>query len=80
MKIANYGWQFLIWRTLRRERDNPKFKELYDKYPLLKSHSKYDFVEPIKYFNHSIGPSEIVAINKNKSYVAGSMKDQSLYF
>jgi glucose/arabinose dehydrogenase len=79
--IANYGWPISSYgEHYAGERDNPKFKELYDKYPLLKSHSKYDFVEPIKYFNPSIGPSEIVAINKNKSYVAGSMKDQSLYF
>ena len=38
------------------------------KYPLHKSHSEYNFIEPV-YFNPSIGISQIVGLDKNNSYV-----------
>ena len=54
-------------------------KNIYEKYPLYKSHSKYGFIEPLKTFGKSIGISEITKIGKNE-YVVSSMKDKSLYF
>ena len=55
-------------------------KKKYVKYPLHKSHSEYNFIEPVIYFNPSIGISQIVGLERNNSYVVASMKDESLYF
>ncbi len=61
------GWSF--------EKNNP-----YLKYPLHKSHIKYGFLEPIKFYTPSIGISQIQAIDeKNKIYIHASLVDQSLY-
>ena len=51
--------------------------------PLNKSHKKYGFIEPIKYFDPSIGISEVKSISKNDNiFLIGSMgneiKDQDL--
>jgi glucose/arabinose dehydrogenase len=75
-KILNYGWPI---SSYGEHYDNKIDQSLYSKYPLYKSHSKYGFIEPIKYFSPSIGISEIVKI-KNKKYVVSSLKYQSLYF
>ena len=56
-----------------------KNKEMYEKYPLYKSHSKYGYIEPLKHFSPAIAPSEIRKIGKNK-YVACGMKSKSIYF
>ena len=45
-----------------------------------KSHSEYGFIEPIKYFNPSIGISQIVGLDKKNKYVVASLKDNSIYF
>ena len=61
------GWSF--------EKNNP-----YLKYPLYKSHEKYGFLEPVKFYTPSIGISQIQAIDeKNKIYIHASLVDQSLY-
>jgi len=61
------GWSF--------EKNNP-----YLKYPLYKSHERYGFLEPIKFYTPSIGISQIQAIDeKNKIYIHASLVDQSLY-
>ena len=50
------------------------------KYPLYKSHEKYGFLEPVKFYTPSIGISQIQAIDeKNKIYIHASLVDQSLY-
>ena len=56
--------------------------EKYKKYPLLKSHKNNGFIEPIKYFPaySQIGITEIIGLGSNKSYVASSLTDESLYF
>ena len=51
--------------------------------PLKKSHKKYGFEEPIKYFDPSIGISEVKSISENDNiFLIGSMgneiKDQDL--
>ena len=46
---------------LRRNDNHPYYIQA----PLYKSHKKYGFIEPLKYFTPSIGISEIILINKN---------------
>ena len=75
----NYGWAISSAGEHYGGKDNPKNKTKYQKYPLYKSHSDYDFIEPLKSFVPSIGISEITKIGKNE-YVASSLKDSSLYF
>ena len=51
---------------------NQKFqynKNKYQKYPLHNSHSEFGFLEPIKYFNPSIGISQIISLNNEDQYV-----------
>ena len=63
--IYNYGWPISSYGYHYSDKlDITRNK----KYPFLKSHSSYGYIEPLKYFTPSIGPSEIVKINK-KSYI-----------
>jgi hypothetical protein len=74
----NYGWALAsAGDHYGGKNDANEIK--YKKYPLYKSHSEHGFIEPLKTFPPNIGISEIIRIRKNK-YVAGSLKDQSLYF
>ena len=78
INIPNFGWAISSYGEHYGGRI-PENEEKYKKYPLYKSHRKYGFVEPIKYFVPSIGISQIFKISENK-YVFGSMRDKSLYF
>ena len=64
--IENYGWPISSY-GLRYSAGTIEEKE---KAPLYKSHKKYGFVEPIKYYVPSIGISEIEKIPKkfNKEF------------
>ena len=75
-EILNYGWPISSYGEHYRGK---KGGEKYKKFPLHKSHSKYGFIEPLKYFVPSIGISEVIKIGNNQ-YVLGSMRDSSLYF
>ena len=79
-KIPNYGWAISSYGEHYGGKNAPYNKKKYVKYPLHKSHSEYNFIEPLIYFNPSIGISQIVGLDKNNSYVVASMKDESLYF
>ena len=86
----NYGWpvasygehygkdQMIYYQGGKNT--NLKRAELYKKYPLLKSHEKNGFVEPIKYFEKSVAISEITCLKNSTNCVASSLKDKSLYF
>ena len=76
-EIPNYGWP--IVSAGEHYGDKSKNKDLYKRYPLHKSHSKYGFVEPLISFVPSIGISEIAKI-ENKKYVLSSLRDNSIYF
>ena len=78
-KIPNYGWAISSYGEHYGGK-NASFNKKYLKYPLHKSHSEYNFIEPVIYFNPSIGISQIVGLDKDNSYVVASMKDESLYF
>ena len=71
--IPNFGWPIASYGEHYRYN-----KMTYEKYPLLKSHSKNGFIEPLKKFVPSIGISEITKININ-TYVTSSMKHSALY-
>ena len=74
----NYGWPISSYGE-HYDPKTKKNKEMYEKYPLYKSHSKYGYIEPLKHFSPAIAPSEIRKIGKNK-YVACGMKSKSIYF
>ena len=75
IKKPNYGWPIASYGE---HYDGLKNKINYKKYPLLKPHKKYGFVEPLKYFTPSIAPSEIIRLNNNK-YVLSSLKGKQLF-
>ena len=77
INVPNYGWPKVSYGEHYGLKS--KNKELYKKYPLFKSHKKYNFIEPLKYFVPSIAISEIIQI-KDGSFVTSSLKDRSLYF
>ena len=82
--IYNYGWPIASYGE---HYGSTNLEEIYKKYPLHKSHKKYGFIEPLHYFipnsqvgSSSIGMSEIIGLNKEKSYVASSLNGKSLFF
>ncbi len=78
--IPNYGWAISSYGEHYGGKYAPQNKKKYVKYPLHKSHLDYGFIEPIKYFNPSIGISQIVGLDKKNKYVVASLKDNSIYF
>ena len=73
--ISNYGYPISSYGNHYPSASN-EYKE---KATLYKSHSKYNFVEPIKYWTPSVGPSQLVEIN-NKEIIMSSLKAESLFF
>lgn len=93
-KNNNYGWPYASYgkhyceKTLKRPLDE-NCKKKYELFPLYKSHSNHGFDEPIKFFNNSIGISEIIKLSSKFSfdekfnYLASSLsgeKGKILYF
>ena len=81
--IQNFGWAIASAGEHYGGRV-PRNEELYEKFPLYKSHTEHGFIEPLKSFVPAIAISEIIKIGKNK-YVVSSMGknrpgDKSLYF
>ena len=76
-KIQNFGWPISSYGEHYGAKNLNKKKYL--EFPLYKSHAKYNFIEPLKYFTPSIAPSEIIKVGKD-FYIASSMKDKSIYF
>ena len=61
-KIENYGWPISSYGDHKYDVYDHQLSKLF---PLHKSHSKYGFVEPLKYFYPSIGISEIIKLENN---------------
>ena len=79
-KVNNFGWPLASYGDHYDDFD----PELYKIYPLYKSHKDYDFQEPLVYFNPSIGPSQIIKLNKkfinyDNAIMLSSLADESLY-
>ena len=72
----NYGWPI---SSYGEHYPNMVSKDAYEKAPLYKSHLKYGFIEPIKYFVPSIGISQILKVensfgfNQHQNYFFSSM-------
>lgn len=77
-KLPNFGWPISSYGEHYGGKIE-KNKTKYEKYPLYKSHADYGFIEPLKYFKESIGPSEIIKINEN-NYILSSLKAKTLFF
>ncbi len=78
--IQNFGWAISSYGEHYGGKNAPENKNKYEKYPLHKSHSEHGFIEPLKYFNPSIGISQIIGLENENQYVVASLKDHSLYF
>ena len=78
--IQNFGWAISSYGEHYGGKNALENKNKYEKYPLHKSHSEHGFIEPLKYFNPSIGISQIIGLDNKKQYVVASLKAHSLYF
>ena len=80
LKVKNFGWPISSYGEHYAKHYSDKIlKEA----PLNKSHKKFGFIEPIKYFDPSIGISQIIPINEEETeFLIGAMgneiKDQDL--
>ena len=66
--IKNFGWPKSSYGVRYTEDNNfrdisCKQKHLFKAAPLCKSHKKYGYVEPVKYFTPSIGITQIIKLN-----------------
>ena len=80
-KGKNYGWPISSYGKHYCEKKTPmsdKCKKKYLDYPLHKSHFDFGFEEPIKFFDKSLGISEIIKLgnkfsNNNFNYLVSSL-------
>ena len=68
-KIINFGWPIASYgEHYGYQATDEKFKKIikdkYEKAPLHKSHSKYGFEEPVKYYPRAIGIGQVIKISK----------------
>ncbi len=80
LKVKNYGWPISSYGEHYAKHYS---KKILKEAPLNKSHKKFGFEEPIKYFNPSIGISQTISIDQNDTeFFIGAMgneiKDQDL--
>ena len=73
-KIKNYGWPISSYGEHYYKNYSEKILK---QAPLNKSHKKFGFEEPIKYFTPSIGISEIIPFNnKDTEFLVGAMGNE----
>lgn len=73
-KIKNFGWPISSYGEHYAKHYS---KEKLSEAPLKKSHKKYGFAEPIKYFVPSIGISQIIPLNKDETkFLIGAMGNE----
>ncbi len=75
--IPNYGWPMSSYGRHYFDNDDDKDSR-YELSPLYKSHAKYGYIEPLKYFVPSVGISQIIGVsneisNKNYKFFVGTM-------
>lgn len=64
--IKNYGWPISSYGEHYGFKKRSKTHPIYKEAPLYKSHQKYGFIEPLKYFTPSIGISQVVKLDFKK--------------
>lgn len=90
-KIKNFGWPISSYGehypgVTKIHTNNKNLKKFLKTAPLHKSHKKYGYEEPLKYFVPSIGISEILKLNKkftdSNAYIilSSSLNGRSLYY
>ena len=73
-KIKNYGWPISSYGE-HYYKNHPE--KILKEAPLNKSHKKFGFEEPVKYFVPSIGISEIISLNQNDNeFLLGAMGNE----
>ena len=73
-EIKNFGWPKASYGEHYYKNYS---KIILDQAPLYKSHKKYGYEEPIKYFVPSIGISEIISLDNNdKEFLFGAMGNE----
>ena len=74
LKIKNFGWPISSYgEHYKKNYSKKKLKEA----PLNKSHKKFGFVEPLKYFVPSIGISEIISLSEDDDkFLVGAMGNE----
>jgi glucose/arabinose dehydrogenase len=73
--IKNYGWPIASYGN---HYEGPGLKEKYKIAPLKKSHSEFNFIEPLKFFTPALGISQIIKVKgffseKNDELFVGSL-------
>ena len=78
-KIQNYGWPISSYGS--HYDSVPLSKEIKNIAPLYKSHKDYGFIEPVFYFEKSIGISEIIKnyYSNDNSFFVTSLKNKTIY-
>ena len=73
-KIKNFGWPISSYGEHYKKNYSEKIlKEA----PLNKSHKKFGFEEPIKYFNPSIGISQVISLDQmDTEFLVGAMGNE----
>jgi hypothetical protein len=79
-KVKNFGWPISSYGEHYSKHYS---KKVLKEAPLYKSHKKYGFEEPVKYFDPSIGISQLISLNHlDSEFFIGAMgneiKDQDL--
>ena len=82
--IKNFGWPQASYGehySIKEGKDNPINIKKYKKYPLYKSHKKYGYEEPKKYFVPSIGISQLIKVesNENVTFFVTSMRAKTIF-
>ena len=78
--INNYGWPVSSYGEHYGFPKSDPSADVYKIAPLHKSHKKYGFIEPLKYYEKSIGISEIIKNHHHlNSFFVISLKKKSIY-
>lgn len=74
LEKKNFGWPIASYGEHYSKHYS---KKILSEAPLKKSHKKYGFIEPLKYFVPSIGISQLISINeKDRDFFVGAMGNQ----
>ena len=74
LKVKNFGWPISSYGEHYKKNYS---KKILNEAPLNKSHKKFGFEEPIKYFDPSIGISQTISLNETDTeFLIGAMGNE----